>query len=1064
MKSQFTIGLGKNYNPHDIEEKVKVFWDEENIYGLVKEKLKGRKRFYFLDGPPYPSSPTFHPGTGWNKIIKDSVLRYKRLCGYDVVDTPGYDTHGLPIEVKIEKELGVNTKKDISTKLGIDLFIERCKDFVLKNVDALTRGFKDLGVMMDWEKPYLTLHNSYIENSWQLIKMADEKGLLDIDLRVVHWCPRCETVLADYEVSQEYREITDPSIYVKFPVEGEDKTYIVIWTTTPWTIPANTFVMARSDAPYVKIRYQDEYLIMSEVSAKRLFNEDEYSVVERYFGKDLEGLRYTHPLHDLVDIQKKLHEFHKVVLADKYVNLEEGTGFVHSAPGHGAEDFDVAKTINAPVYSLIDDEGRFTRDAGKYFGMYFREANDEIIKDLESRGYLLRKGRITHRYPLCWRCKTPLLLRATRQWIIRASRLRDLAVSEINKVNWIPRWAHDRIASVVENMQDWVISRQRFWGIPLPIWVCSSCGNRVVVGKVSELANYSPNIYPPKDLHRPWIDQVELKCPKCNGTMKRVPDVADVWLDSGVAFYASLGDNGLDKFNKLENVDFIVEGHDQTRGWFFSLLRSGLILVGRSPYKTVLVHGFVLDEKGREMHKSLGNFVEVAEIIRKHGRDPFRLFMLSSTVWEDLRFSDKKIQEARRILNIVWNVYSFAKSYMEVDNFKFDRSSIDKYSGILRVEDRWILSRFYSVLKNVSDKLEGYRIHEAVDELVDFMVNDISHLYLRIIKRRVWIEENTDDKLAVYTVLFKILRDWIIAFSIVAPHISEYIYQGFVRSIDGNNRSSVNLENWPNIEEYRRFHNDELEKAVDVLRDLHEALLSARMKAGIKVRRPVEKCLVLTNNDHISSSINTVGNLIKELVNCSEVVVDNLSNKDKYMYRDVEPDLSRIGREFKGLSSKIVDFVKSNQDLVIKELTSKGYIEFSVDGHKVKITRDHVKVLEKFKPDYAFVERDWGYAGITLKVSDELLALGIARELVRRIQVMRKELNLDLLDEIKTAIYVDDQDLVNVIMKVRDYIMNETRSIELNVTSGKEEIGNMDLVREWDIDGALFIIGIVKVR
>jgi isoleucyl-tRNA synthetase len=476
----------------------------------------------------------------------------------------------------------------------------------------------------------------------------------------------------------------------------------------------------------------------------------------------------------------------------------------------------------------------------------------------------------------------------------------------------------------------------------------------------------------------------------------------------------------------------------------------------------VLVHGFVLDEKGREMHKSYGNFVEVSEIVRKHGRDPFRLFMLSSTVWEDLKFSDKKIQESRKILNIVWNVYSFAKSYMEVDNYRYSKQNIERFKDALRIEDRWILSRFYKVLKYVREKLDGFRIHEAIDELTNFMVNDISHLYLRIIKRRVWVEENTDDKLAVYAVLFKILRDWIIAFSIATPYIGEYIYQSFIRKIDSNSKTTINLEEWPSHKEYEDFYDEKLDNAINILRDVYEALLSARMRAGIKIRRPVEKCIILTSNRDISESIAIAGDLVKELVNCKNIVVEDLDKRDSYTYIKVEPNLSMIGREFRKYATTIIDYINNNKSRVAEELEKQGFIEVSINGERFRIDNKHVSIVREFIPEYRFVEREWGFAGITLKVSEELIAMGIAREIVRRIQVMRKELNLQLLDEINVDIYIGEDELVDIVNKVRDYIANETRARSLQLVRDKSMVSGRELVREWDIDGVVFVIGISK--
>jgi len=1052
--------LGTRYSPQEVEERVKRLWEEAGIYEKLKIRRTG-KIFFFLDGPPYPSSPTFHPGTGWNKVIKDAVLRFYRLRGYEVIDTPGYDTHGLPIEYQIEKRLGISSKKEIVEKVGIDRFIEMCKDFVYSNVESLSKGFKDLGIMMDWSRPYMTLNNDYIEEAWKLIKAAEEKGLLDTDLRVLHWCPRCETVLADYEVTQEYVELEDPSIYVKMPIRGKKGEYLVIWTTTPWTLPANTFIMARSDAVYSKVSVAGEILVMADKAVERVMEDAgirEYHIVGRMLGRELEGLEYDHPLEDFIPLQSTLRDHHRVVLADKHVSLEEGTGLVHAAPGHGPEDFEVAREKGFPVYSPLDDSGRFTDEAGRYGGKGAREANQGIIEDLRSRGALLASSKIVHRYPVCWRCKTPLLLRATRQWIIRTSALRSVAVEEAAKVKWIPRWGLERMRPLLEGMQDWVVSRQRFWGIPLPIWICRRCGHRIVVGGVREIREMGGA--DPQDLHRPWIDRVTLKCPRCGGTAERIQDVADVWLDSGVAFYASLGKGGLERFREIGPVDFVVEGHDQTRGWFFSMLRSGLIVLGSAPYRAVLVHGFVLDERGREMHKSLGNYVEVSEVVKKYGRDAFRLFVLSNTTWEDLKFSMKKLDEALRDLNIVWNVLLFARSYMEIDGYSYREEGLEELSRHLRLEDRWILSRLSSVVDGVTRAMEGYRIHEAVNMLRDFLVEDISRTYLKIVRRRVWEEENNPDKLAVYAVLFRALKLWSVLASIAVPHIAELIYQELVRKFDNNSKESVSLEEWPDPAELSSYRDETLEKLFERLREVFEALASARMSAGIRLRRPVERCVVASNDQGYLESVEKASSVIREMMNCQEVVTIKADEASALILRvRAKPVLPAIGREFRGLAREVARYIEERGEEVAREI-ARGWVRVSISGQEVTIGPEHVEVVEEPAEGYSIVKRNWGYAAVSTKVSEELALTGLARELIRRIQVMRKDLGLSLTDNIAVEIYADE-DSLKAVERVRDLISRETRSVKISLKRSQQDVGG-ELVREWEIDGDIYVVGVSR--
>lgn len=1060
------LELGVLYDPHAVEEWVKKFWEENKIYEKLKELGRSRdKKFYFIDGPPYPSSPSIHPGTAWNKILKDSFLRYWRSQGYNVHDTPGYDMHGLPIEYQVEKQIGVGSKKDIYKSVGVERFVKMCRDFVLRNAESMTRIFRDLGVFMDWEKPYMTISNDYIEEAWKLIRKAEEKGLLDRELRVVHWCPRCETVLADYEVSQEYRDLEDPSIYVKMPVKGREKEYLVIWTTTPWTLPANTFIMASSRAYYLRIKTGDEILIIAENLYKQVLEKAkirEYRVLERIPGSSLEGLEYTHPLKDLVSIQKELEEYHRVVLADEYVSLSEGTGLVHAAPGHGAEDYEVARRRNIPVYSLIDDNGRFTAEAGKYAGMYARDANSVIIEDLKIRGALLHEEKVIHRYPVCWRCKTPLLLRATYQWIIRVSKLRSKMIEETSKIRWIPKWAMDRTQSILENLQDWVISRQRFWGTPLPIWICTSCGYRIVIGGVDDLKKYDASEIP-EDLHRPWIDRVTLRCPRCGGVARRVEDVADVWLDSGVSFYASLGRGGHDIFEKeIGEIDMIVEGHDQTRGWFFSTIRSGLILFDRKPVKTIIAHGFMLDEKGREMHKSLGNFIEVPVIIERIGRDPFRLFLLSNTLWEDMRFSLDKAGEMIRVLNIVWNVFAFAKTYMTLDRFTYREDLIDELYNekILRKEDLWLLSRLYQVEVEVTNSMNNYRVHEAVNRLIDFIVEDVSRWYLRIVRRRVWSEIESPDKTAVYLVLFKTLKDWLKMINPITPHLAEFLHQKFIRSVDPKAEESINFSNWPDPDEIAKFYDPLLLQAFSVAREVHELVSKARMKAGIKLRRPVSRCSVILRDKSKAEAVSLVSEILAELLNCKEFhVSSDESELARYVRKIAKPVISVLGREFRSMAPMIAEYIERESEKIASDLEMKDFIDIDLEGRSFRIRRDHVSIEISPIEGFIVASDDLGHAIIDTRISEDMAAEGFAREIVRRIQVMRKEMNLNLLDVIEVSIYVESDEARRFIEKTISYIANEIRGRNIALVNSAEEVSG-DHVREWDIDGERTVIGI----
>ncbi|MET1160085.1 MAG: isoleucine--tRNA ligase [Thermoprotei archaeon] len=1054
--------ISGHYKPHDVEEWVKKFWRENRIYELIKEwSSKHTRKFNFIDGPPYPTGEVPHIGTAWNKTLKDVVLRFKRMSGYQVYDRPGYDCHGLPTEVKVEQKLGIKYKREIEEKIGIDKFIEECKRLVYNNIEGMTQWFQELGVFMDWNNPYLTLTDDYIESAWWLIKRVDEQGLLTREYRVVYWCPRCSTTLAEYEV--EYHEIEDPSIYVKLPVRGKDKWYLVIWTTTPWTLPANTFVMVHPDEEYVAIRNKEggEVYIVARKRLEHFISEtgiSDYEVVETYRGEDLVGWEYDHPLEELVPLQEKLRKYHRVVASREYVTMYEGTGLVHAAPGHGFEDFDVARREGIDyIASPVDEEGRFTGDAGKYAGLYVREANKHIIEDLKRKQALLASTTIKHKYPVCWRCKTPIVMRATPQWIIKITQLKNKLLEEASKAKWIPEWGFDRIKHIIENLQDWVLSRQRYWGTPLPIWICPN-GHKLVIGSREELIKYGGSI--PRELHRPWIDSIILKCPVCGMEMRRVPDVIDVWFDSAVAFYAP---KGHPKKLKLEDIilDFIVEGQDQFRGWFFSLLRAGVLGFDTVPYKTVLVHGMMLDEKGREMHKSLGNYVGLDEAISRVGRDPLRLWVSLSTPWEDIRFSWKNLEEVKKSLSIAWNTFVFASTYMSLDGFDPKKHNIEKYKKHLRVEDKWILSRINSVAENVTRLLNEYRIHEAARLLVDFIVEDVSHWYIRLIRPRVWVEENTPDKLAAYTTLYYVLYKWLVMIAPYTPFFAEYVYQTVFRKADSELPLSIHMNEWVLVD--KEYIDPELEKAMNTIREIYEASAAARMKVGIKLRQPVRELVVYTGNEWVKRVVDNYSDLVARVVNAKSVSVKPVEELSRIVRYRVEPVYKRIGPRYRSIAKKVFEYIRNNQDIVARDILSNGIHKTSIDGVDVVLEREDVVITPSYLEGYSVEDRDWGSVAIDTRLSREEIAEGLARDVVRRIQVMRKEMNLRLDAYIETYIIAPREHL-ELLENYKKYIMSETRSKKLVLASSANEIGDVTgYTKEWEIEDEKYVIVVREI-
>ncbi|ASJ01134.1 isoleucine--tRNA ligase [Thermococcus gorgonarius] len=1040
----------REYSPGKLEEKIERFWKENEVYEKVKASRANGPKYYFLDGPPYVSG-AIHLGTAWNKIIKDMVIRFRTMQGYNVRRQPGFDMHGLPIEVKVEQALGLKTKKDIETEIGVENFIRKCKEFALNNLKIMTEQFKQLGVWMDWDNPYMTIKNEYIESGWFTLKRAWEKGLLEKDKRVLHWCPRCETALAEHEVRGEYKLRKDPSIYVKFPVEGRENEYLLIWTTTPWTLPANLAVAVHPEYEYAKVRVEtekgEEYWIIAKALVERVLTEVgvKGEIVETFKGEELEGIRYVHVLMDEYPAQKEFREkyewAHRVILGE-HVTLEDGTGLVHTAPGHGEEDFEVGQKYGLPVYSPVDDEGRYTE--GFWKGVYVKDADPEIIAHLTEKGYLVKAGEIEHKYPHCWRCKTPLIFRATDQWFLKVSRVKDKIIKENDeKVIWYPEWVKVRYDNGVMNSGDWVISRQRYWGIPLPIWQ-SEDGEIYVVGSFKELVEKSvaievngerielPESYEeklkvieeklgPEDLHRPYVDAFIIKV---NGKeMRRVKDVVDVWFDSGIASWASLDyPRNKELFEKLWPADFIVEGEDQVTKWFYSQQAASVIAFDTVPYRAVAMHGYVLDEKGDKMSKSLGNIIRPEEVVQKEGRDPFRFYMLWATnPWENLRFSWKGLEQVKRMLNILWNVYVLSATYMSLDSF--DPTKLKPEELPFREEDKWILSRVNSLIGEVTEGIETFRLTRATRAIYNFVVEDLSRWYIRLIRKRMWVEGDDPDKLAAYYTVWKVFDVLLRLMAPFTPYIAEEIYQNLMRPFVGV--ESVHMLDWPKADE--KAIDEELEREMDVVRKIVEAGSSARQRAKIKLRYPVRRIIIETEDETVKKAVERLNRLLKDQLNAKEVKVGRVERE-----LIIKPNFAKVGPEFKGDAKLVIAWINEHG----RELYEKGEMDVEIEGKTFHLTREHLTVEEKL-PDFLVAEEfEGGKVFIDKTLTRELLAEGLAREFVRRIQEMRKRLDLDVNDRIVVTIETTDENR-ELLSENLDYIKGETRAVEVRFEEAK---------------------------
>ena len=881
----------------------------------------------------------------------------------------------------------------------------------------MEQQFDQLGVWMDWDDPYMTLDPKYMESSWWTLKRANEQNLLVNDQRVISWCPHCGTALAAAEI--EYEEKVDPSIYIKFPVTGEKDTYFLVWTTTPWTLPANLAICANPEFDYVYVSKDGETYILAEnlmedVLGKRIKihrtkipaeNEDEedqiieekevmYEIIKTVKGQDLIGMAYDYILADEIpkqmEFDSQIEKVHTILPGD-HVELGEGTGLVHTAPGHGPDDFEVGQANGLPIFCPVGEDGCFTDDAGKYASKFTKEENQHIIEDLQDKNLMYRVETIEHRYGVCWRCKTPIIYRATKQWFLKVTEIKQKMLDEIAEVEWVPKWAGEgRFHDWVDNARDWTISRQRYWGIPIPIWECPDCGELKVIGSLDELKSESLNEINVSDadlIHRPYVDEVEVKCDGCGKAIKRIPDVLDVWIDSGVAGWASLYyPEEKDKFEDWFPYDFITEGHDQTRGWFYSQLGTGVISMGKSPYQKVLMHGFVLDENGNKMSKSLGNVVSPEEVIEKYGADVLRFYLLwASKPWDDLKFVWEEILNINKMFNILWNVYVFSTTYMSLDNF--NPIGLTEDNMILRLEDKWIISKANTLVKEVAQDLDDLFFHKATRKINNFILEDLSRWYVRLIRGRTWVESDDPDKLGAYYSLYTALVKLIEVLCPIEPHVCEEIYENLVKGVNPEAPESIHMLDWGYDDDAIDV---ELEAKMDVVREVIEASIKARDMAQYKLRWPVSDITVVSQDENVLNAIEELKDIIKDQSNTKDVLCASEFEKLSF---NAKPNLKILGPKLKGDMGKVVKGLKTADGNQIKaDLDANGSV--TIEG--IELSSEEVLFDSELPDDFVSSEFDGGNVFVNTNITPEIKQEAMARELIRRVQDMRKELDLDV--------------------------------------------------------------------
>ena len=1046
--------VSTNMNFVDREQEVLKFWNENDIFKKSMEEREGYPNYTFYDGPPTANGKP-HIGHVLTRVIKDMIPRYRTMKGYEVPRKAGWDTHGLPVELEVEKELGLDGKEQIE-EYGMEPFIKKCKESVWKYKGMWERFSDKVGFWADMENPYVTYHDDYIESEWWALKEIWKKGLLYKGFKVVPYCPRCGTPLSSHEVAQGYKNVKERSAIVRFKVVGEDA-YFLAWTTTPWTLPSNTVLCVNPDEKYAKVEAADGYTYymasaLLDTVLGKLATDDKpaYKVLETYKGSDLEHKEYE-PLYE--GAAKKAEKQHKkafFVTCDNYVTMSDGTGIVHIAPAFGEDDARVGREYNLPFIQFVDGKGNMTDDT-PFAGKFVKDADPEVLKDLDSRGLLYDAPKFEHDYPFCWRCDTPLIYYARESWFIKMTAVKDDLIKNNNTINWIPKGIGEgRFGDWLKNVQDWGISRNRYWGTPLNVWECSDCGHQDAIGSRQELAERSGNKDAVKiELHRPYIDAVTVKCPECGGTMHRVPEVIDCWFDSGAMPYAQhhYPFENQEVFEQQFPAQFISEAVDQTRGWFYSLLAESTLLFNKAPYENVIVLGHVQDENGQKMSKSKGNAVDPMEALEKYGADAIRWYFYSNSApWLPNRFHGNAVIEGqRKFMGTLWNTYAFFVLYADIDQFDPTKYSIDKDS--LSVMDKWLLSKLNSCVKAVDDNLANYRIPETTKALQEF-VDDMSNWYVRRSRKRFWAKGMEQDKINAYMTLYTALVTIAKAAAPMIPFMTEDIYQNLVRTVDPSAPESIHLCDFPAVDE--SMIDEKLEKDMDEVLQIVVLGRAARNESGIKNRQPIGQMYVKAEE--------TVGPLYEEIIR-EELNVKSVTFADDvraFTTYTFKPQMRILGPKYgKKLGAIRGALQKVDGNTAKDELDEKGFMTLDLGDETLQLAPE--ELLIDMTQKEGFVEQ--ADHGITVvldtNLTPELLEEGFVREIISKVQTMRKEAGYEVTDHI-TLCETGNTKLKKIMQKAEDVIKGDVLADEIRYD---EEKGYS---KDWKINGESVKLSVEK--
>ena len=1046
--------VSNNMNFVEREQKTLDFWNKNKIFEESIEEKEGCPVYTFYDGPPTANGKP-HIGHVLTRVIKDMIPRYQTMKGHKIIRKAGWDTHGLPVELEVEKLLGIDGKEQIE-EYGLDPFITKCKESVWKYKGMWEEFSGKVGFWADMDDPYVTYHNDFIESEWWALKKIWDKGLLYKGFKIVPYCPRCGTPLSSHEVAQGYKAVKERSAIVRFKVVGEDA-YFLAWTTTPWTLPSNVALCVNPNETYCKVKAADGYTyymaqaLLDTVLGKLADKENgtpAYEVLETYVGSDLENKEYE-PLYACAkEVADKQHKKGFFITCDNYVTMTDGTGIVHIAPAFGEDDANVGRNYDLPFVQFVDGKGDLTEET-PFAGLFVKDADPKVLVDLDSKGLLFDAPKFEHDYPFCWRCDTPLIYYARDTWFIKMTAVRDDLVANNNKVNWIPESiGKGRFGDWLKNVQDWGLSRNRYWGTPLNIWECE-CGKRHAIGSIAELKEMSDNCPDDIELHRPYIDAVTIKCPDCGKEMHRVPEVIDCWFDSGSMPFAQwhYPFENEDIFKENFPADFISEAVDQTRGWFYSLMAISTLIFNEAPYKNVIVLGHVQDKDGQKMSKSKGNAVDPMEALNKYGADAIRwYFYTNSAPWLPNRFHEDAVLEGqRKFMGTLWNTYAFYVLYANIDNFDPTQYSLE-YDK-LAVMDKWLLSKLNTAVKTTDENLGNYRIPEAARALSEF-VDDMSNWYVRRSRERFWAKGMEQDKINAYMTLYTALVTICKAAAPMIPFMTEDIYQNLVRSVDKTAPESIHLCDFPAVDE--KMIDTELENDMDEVLKIVVLGRAARNSANIKNRQPIGNMYVKANK----ALSDFYKEIIEDELNVKAVTFkDDVSEFSDYVFK---PQLKTVGPKYGKHLNAIREYLSNvNGREAMNTLKTEGALKFEADGTEVSLAEEDL-LIETAKSDDYVTEADAVVTVVLdIQLTEELLEEGFVREIISKVQTMRKEAGFEVMDKITISVANND--------KVAEIMKRNEETIFHDVLATDVQYGEVKgYTKNWNINGEKVDLGVEK--